>query len=102
VNCFQKCGFNLNQTNDGEDATELGIAEDDWGQLKAGVLIEEYASCDNYIVMCEVQTLQQMTNEKFTSDVSDKDDDGRKGEPPAIFLSALEGTYIWEEISHEV
>jgi hypothetical protein len=33
-NCFQKCGCNLNQTNDGEDATECKIAEDDWGNLK--------------------------------------------------------------------
>jgi hypothetical protein len=37
VNCFQICGFYLNQTSDGEDATELGIAIDDWGQLKASV-----------------------------------------------------------------
>jgi hypothetical protein len=37
VNCFQICGFNLNQTSDGEDVTELCKAEDDWGQPKAGV-----------------------------------------------------------------
>jgi hypothetical protein len=36
VSCFQIRGFNLNQTSDGEDATEL-IAKDDWCQLKAGV-----------------------------------------------------------------
>jgi hypothetical protein len=30
VNCFHKYGFNLNQTNDGKDATELSTAEDDW------------------------------------------------------------------------
>jgi hypothetical protein len=29
VKCFQKCGFNLNQTNDGEDVKELSIAEND-------------------------------------------------------------------------
>jgi hypothetical protein len=29
VNCFQKWGFNLNQTNDGEDAAELSIAKAD-------------------------------------------------------------------------
>lgn len=28
VNRFLKCGFNLNQTCDGADATKLGIAED--------------------------------------------------------------------------
>jgi hypothetical protein len=27
VNCFQKCGFNLNQTSDGEDVRELSIAK---------------------------------------------------------------------------
>jgi hypothetical protein len=32
VNCFQKCGFNLNQTNDREDVRELSIAENDWGK----------------------------------------------------------------------
>jgi hypothetical protein len=37
VNCFQKCGFNLNQTNDSEDVRELSIVENDWGKLKAGV-----------------------------------------------------------------
>jgi hypothetical protein len=37
MNCLQICGFNLNQTSDGEDVTELCIAEDDWGQLNAGV-----------------------------------------------------------------
>jgi hypothetical protein len=30
VNCFQECGFNLNQTSAGEDATDVSIAEDDW------------------------------------------------------------------------
>jgi hypothetical protein len=38
VDCFQKYGFNLSQTNDSEDATELSIARDDWGQLKAGII----------------------------------------------------------------
>jgi hypothetical protein len=41
VNCFQKCGFNLNQTNDGKDVRELSIAENDWGKLKAGVSFHE-------------------------------------------------------------
>jgi hypothetical protein len=36
VNCVQKCGFNLNQTNDGENVRELSIAENNWGKLKAG------------------------------------------------------------------
>lgn len=35
VNCFQKCGFSLNQTNDGDAATDCSIAKDDWGQLRA-------------------------------------------------------------------
>jgi hypothetical protein len=34
---FQKCGFCLNETNDGEDVTGLRMVKDDWGQLKAGV-----------------------------------------------------------------
>jgi hypothetical protein len=76
---FKNCGFSLNQTNDGKDATELSIAKDDWGQPKAGVPLQEYVSCDNDDVMCEVQTLEQMMAEKFTSDMSkdgEKEDDG--------------------------
>jgi hypothetical protein len=38
---LQDSGFNLNHTNDGEDATEIGIVEDDLGQLKAGVSFQE-------------------------------------------------------------
>jgi hypothetical protein len=64
-NCFQKCGFSLNQTRDGEDATELSVVEDDWGQLKAGGSIQEYVSCDNDIVMFEVQTLKQIMDENL-------------------------------------
>jgi hypothetical protein len=60
VNCFQKCGFNLNQTNDGEDVRELSIAKNDWGKLKAGISFQEYVSCDDNFVRCEVQTLEQM------------------------------------------
>jgi hypothetical protein len=79
VNCFQKCGFDDNQTDDGEDATELSIAKVDWGQLKAGVPLQEYVSCDKDDVMCEVHTLEQIMDEKFTSGMSEegeKEDDG--------------------------
>jgi hypothetical protein len=58
VNCFQKCGFNLNQTNDGEDVRELSVAENDWGKLKAGASFQEYVSCDDNVVRCEVQALE--------------------------------------------
>jgi hypothetical protein len=93
VNCFQKCGFNLNQTSDGEDVTELRIAKNDWGKLKAGISFQEYVSCDDNVVRCEVQTLEQVMDEKFTSGVSEEEEevDGGKSEPPATFLSALEG-----------
>jgi hypothetical protein len=87
VNCFQKCGFNLNQTNDGEDVRELSIAKNNWGKLKAGVSFQEYVSCDDNVVKCEVQTLEQMMDEKFTSGVSEEEeeeDDGGKSEPPAL------------------
>jgi hypothetical protein len=36
MDCILKCGFNLNSADDGEDATELSIARDDWIQHKAG------------------------------------------------------------------
>jgi hypothetical protein len=62
VSCFQKCGFNLNQTNDGEDVRELSTAKNDWSKLKAGVSFQEYVSCDDNIV----QTLEQTMDEKFT------------------------------------
>jgi hypothetical protein len=90
VNCFQKCGFNLNQTNDGEDVRELSIAENDWGKLKVGILFQEYVSCDDNVVRCEVQTLEQMMDEKFTCGVyEEEEDNGGKSEPPATFVSAL-------------
>jgi hypothetical protein len=76
VNFFQKCGFNLNQTNDGEDVTELSIGENDWGKLKAGVSFQEYVSCDYNVVRFEVQTIEQMMDEKFTSGVSEEKEDG--------------------------
>jgi hypothetical protein len=96
MNCFQKCVFNLNQTNDGEDVRELSIAENDWGKLKAGISFQEYVSCDDNVVRCEVQTLEQMMDEEFTSGVSveaegEEEDDVAKCEPQAAFLSALEG-----------
>jgi hypothetical protein len=93
VNCFQKCGFNLNQINDGEDVIELRISENDWGKLKAGASFQEYVFCDDNVVRCEVQTLEQMMDEKFTSGLyeEEEEDDGGKSEPPATFLSALEG-----------
>jgi hypothetical protein len=52
-----------------------------------------YVSCDDNVVRCEVQTLEQMMDEKFTSGVSEgeEEDNGGKSEPPATFLSALEG-----------
>jgi hypothetical protein len=51
VNCFHKCEFNLNQTNDGEDVTELSIHRDDWNQVKAGVSLQEYVSCDSDVTL---------------------------------------------------
>jgi len=57
VNCFQKRGLNLNETNDSGGSTELSIAKDDWAQLRTGASYEEHVSCndDN---MCKVQTLK--------------------------------------------
>jgi hypothetical protein len=95
VNCFQKYGFNFNQTNDGEDVRELGTAENDWGKLKAGASFQEYVSCDDNVLRCEMHTLEQMMDEKFTSGVSveEEEDDSGKSEPPATFLSELEGIH---------
>jgi hypothetical protein len=59
LNCFQECGFSLNETNDCEVGRELSIAKDDWGQLKAGVSFQEYVSCDDDVVTCEMQALEQ-------------------------------------------
>jgi hypothetical protein len=55
-NSFQKCGVNLNQTSDGEDATDFIIPKDDRGQLKAGVSFQEYVFCDNDAVTRDAQT----------------------------------------------
>jgi hypothetical protein len=50
VECFQKCGFNLNEANDGEDQVELGITKDDWGQQNTGISFQEHVSCDQNIL----------------------------------------------------
>jgi hypothetical protein len=39
------------------------------GELKAGVSFQERVSLDNDVLMCEAQILEQMMDEKFTSDV---------------------------------
>jgi hypothetical protein len=75
VNCFQKCEFNLNEINDVEDVRELSIAENDWGKLKAGASFQEYVSSDDNVVRCEVQTLEQMMDEKFTSGVPEEEEE---------------------------
>jgi opacity protein-like surface antigen len=49
VNGFRKCGFNLNQTNDGEDATECSIAKEHWGQLRAGADLRTNGGLKIYI-----------------------------------------------------
>jgi hypothetical protein len=79
--------INLYLTSNDKDATDLSIGKDDWGQLKAGISFQKYASCDTGAVTCELQILEQLMDEKFTSDVSEEeerevDDDGGKGEPP--------------------
>jgi hypothetical protein len=75
VDCFHKRGFNLNQSNDSEDITEPSIAKDNWGQLKAGVSFQDYVSCENNVVTCKVQTLEQIKDGKLTSDVSEEEEE---------------------------
>jgi len=53
VNCSQNYGFNLNEMSDGDLAKEL-IQQGEWGQLKTGVLFEEYVSSDSGIVDWDV------------------------------------------------
>jgi hypothetical protein len=73
--------------------------KDEWGQVKPGVPFQKYVSCGGCGggggVMCEVQTLEQMMDEKVTSDKLKEDeeenDDGGKSEPPGT-LSVQEGT----------
>jgi hypothetical protein len=104
VNCSQKCGFNLNETDGGKDAAELDIAKDDWVQLKAGVSFQEYVVCHNHVT-CEVQTLEQMMNEKLISGMSEEEGEeegeGGKSEPPATFLSEMEASNT-QELHNEV
>jgi len=64
--------------NDGEDETEVDMAKHDWDQLREGVSHGEYVLYDD-IIMCQVQTLDQIMDEKFTSDVFDYDDDDYGG-----------------------
>jgi len=55
------------------------------------VSFQEYVPCDSCVVICEVQTLEQKMDEKFTSDMC-KEEEGRgeegggKSEPPTTFL----------------
>jgi hypothetical protein len=72
--------------------------------MKADVSFQEYVSCDNDVT-CEVQTLEQMMDEKLTSGMSEEEgqeeDEGGKSEPPATFLSALDGSNA-QELHNEV
>jgi hypothetical protein len=45
------------KSNAGEDATEFSITKEDWGQLKAGIIFQEYLSCNNDVTR-EVQMLE--------------------------------------------
>ena len=71
------------------------LAKSDQEQFEAGVSFQEYVSCDNNVVTCEVQTLEQMMDEEPTSGMSEEErqegGDGWEREPPATFLPALEG-----------
>jgi hypothetical protein len=62
--------------------------------LKEGILFQEYVSCDNHPVTCNMQTSEQTVYKKITPDVSmeeeEEKDDGRKSKPPATFFSALD------------
>jgi len=40
--------------------------------LKAGLSFQEYVSCDNDVVTCEVQTLEQMMGDEPTSGMSEE------------------------------
>ena len=48
------------------------LAKGDQGQFKAGVSFQEYVSCDNNVVTCEVQMSEQMMDEESTSDMSEE------------------------------
>lgn len=42
------------------------------------VSVVEYIPCASGVVICEVQSLEQKMTEKFTSDVSEKEEGGGK------------------------
>jgi hypothetical protein len=46
MKCLHKCRFNLNQTNDVDNITEISPAKDDRLGEKA-ISFPEYVSCDN-------------------------------------------------------
>jgi len=46
------------------------MVKQDWDQLREGVSYEECVLYDD-IIICQVQTLEQIMGEKFTSDVFD-------------------------------
>ena len=69
----------------------------DCTQLKAGVSLQDYVSCNNDVVTHDMQALEQMKDAKLTSDVfkeeeEEEDEEGWKSEPPTTILSALEDT----------
>ena len=81
--------------HDGEDTIELVITKDEMSD-EIGTSFQEYVSCNNYVVMCEVQTLWMKSlcltcQEKEEEEEEDDDDDDGRSEPPAASLSALEG-----------
>ena len=61
-----------------ENATQL--SKDEWCQLQRGVPFSACVSCDDDVT-CEVQTLEEMMDDKFMSHVpeEEEDDDGGGG-----------------------
>jgi hypothetical protein len=84
----------LNQTNDGEDETELSIAKDDWGQLKQAynfmniyprIILLLYVRCILYKKLWMKSLYLSCLRRR------EDDEDSRKSEPPATFLSTVVG-----------
>jgi uncharacterized protein with PhoU and TrkA domain len=77
VNCCQKCGYILNQNKD-EDATELSIAQDDLSELKVDVSFQGCVYSEKDSIWCEVQTLEELADVKFTSVASNEEEGNEK------------------------
>jgi len=73
-NCFKKCGFSsggeyIDVSNDVLNEQQ----KDNWCSLKtSGMEFDEYVSCDTSVIVCEIQSVDQVIQDHLTCEDEEK------------------------------